>query len=213
MKILKEIFPAVTTGQIRQLNDYVRLLGEWNRKVNLISRKDTAAIWDHHILPSILPLKLLELPENCRVLDIGSGGGLPAIPLKIMRPDLQMLMVDSVRKKCLFLKMAIRELQLSNISALAQRVEALHGQPEFAQKFDVLIARALGKVALILDLGEPLLKPPAHFYLWKGESDIADLQALSETRQFAYHMDELPPEYHAYSPKLASLRWFDITLT
>ena len=210
--MLRQLFPAITDNQVMQLQQYATLLARGNRKVNLISRKDTSAIWEHHLLPSILPLKILHLPHGHWVVDTGSGGGLPAIPLKVLRPDLQLLMVDSVRKKVIFLRMVIRELGLANTSAIAERVESLHDQPEFYEKFDLLTARALGSIDLLIRLGSPLLRSPKQFYLWKGESDILELEASAHQLGFQYQIDSLPEKLHHFSPKLAALRWFSFTL-
>jgi len=77
-----------TDLQLEQLNQYVRLLLDWNKKINLISRKDEENVWTYHILHSISPLFKFRVTEGSRFVDIGSGGGLPGIPLKILRPDI-----------------------------------------------------------------------------------------------------------------------------
>src|SRR5512140_2094922 len=88
-----------TDGQIRLLEQYVSYLLEWNQKINLISRKDEEQVWQNHILHSAAPLFKVKLDPNPRIMDLGTGGGLPGIPLKILVPESEFLLVDSTRKK------------------------------------------------------------------------------------------------------------------
>ncbi len=196
--------------QRRQLTQYCALLQEWNQRVNLVSRRDVDQLYEHHILPSIIPLRFIEIPADAQILDIGSGGGLPAIPLKIMRPDLNIVMNDSIRKKAIFLKHVIRELQLSGITIVNERIEKVHENFDLTKKFDIIIARAVGKIDLLIDWGIPYLKSGGHFLLWKGLSDLPDLQASAPPPHFRYEIYEVPPAYQKLSAKLMELRWFEI---
>ena len=209
---LLQQFPAISEQQRAQLENYCELLRDWNQRINLVSRKDIERLWPHHIWPSILPLTVVDIPANSKILDIGSGGGLPAIPVKIMRPDLQILMIDSIRKKCFFLKDAIAALELNHITVMNERVEALHTASELIAQFDIVTARAVGPSKRLIDYGRPFLKSPARFILWKGSSDIADLQSTAEEMGFNYTIHTLSSEQQLLSPKLPELRWFDILL-
>jgi len=90
---------ALTDVQMGLLADFVGRLLEWNKKINLISRRDEGNVWFSHVLHSLAPLFYVSIPEKISVLDLGSGGGFPGIPLAIVRPDLKLTLLDSVRKK------------------------------------------------------------------------------------------------------------------
>ncbi len=208
--ILHTEFPDIKAEQIDALAAYCDLLRDWNQRINLVSRKDIDFLWENHILPSILPLTIAAIPTGIRVLDIGSGGGLPALPLKILRPDLQIVMIDSIRKKYYFLQEAIRALQLHGITAMNHRVEALHDQEELLEAFDLVTARAVAPLERLIKYGSPFLKTPRRFLLWKGSSDIPDLEARAARKDFQYTIHRLPASKHSLSPKLAELCWFEI---
>lgn len=107
-----------TDLQLEQLNQYVQLLLDWNKKINLISRKDEENIWTYHILHSISPLFKIKMMEGSRIVDIGSGGGLPGIPLKILRPDISLLCLDATRKKTNSISQMVDELKLESVHVL-----------------------------------------------------------------------------------------------
>ncbi|MEZ4765703.1 MAG: RsmG family class I SAM-dependent methyltransferase [Calditrichia bacterium] len=102
---LKQLFPVSRINKLRSFPQFADVLRDWNQRINLISRQDVDNLWTHHFLPSIIPSTFIDLPAQCWVMDIGSGGGFPAIPLKILYPQWQLLMVESIRKKAHFWKM------------------------------------------------------------------------------------------------------------
>ena len=133
-----------TDVQIVQLDHYVRLLLDWNKKINLISRKDEENVWTYHILHSISPLFKIQMAGGSRIVDIGSGGGLPSIPLKILRPDISLLCLDATRKKVNSISDMVDEMNLERVNVLWGRAEEVGLQPEYLHKFDFAIARAVG---------------------------------------------------------------------
>jgi len=166
--------------QMDALERYHNELLYWNERINMISRKDTMHIWDRHILHSLAILKYVKLPQKARVLDIGTGGGLPGIPLKIARPDVHMLMVDSIRKKITCTEMFAQHTGLKDIQARCCRVEDLGAEKHYRQHFDVIVSRAVGRVSVLLDWALPLMRPSAVCYFLKG----GDLQEeISEALQ------------------------------
>lgn len=149
----------LTDAQSELMESYVRLLLQLNRHLNLISRKDEENIWQNHILHSISPLFKLHFADGLRILDLGTGGGLPGIPLKIFLTSLDFTLLDSVQKKTKAVEEIIRTLGLSGISVICSRAEDLSRKSEFKHYFDVVISRS---VALLKDLviwSAPLLKP------------------------------------------------------
>lgn len=141
------LFP--TDIQLGQIDRYVELLLDWNHKINLISRKDEENLLTNHILHCISPLFKVEIPQKSTVIDIGTGGGLPGIPIKIMRPDLLMYCLDSIGKKAKAVSRIINDLGLERIDAIWGRAEEIGRKPEFFEKSDFVLARA---VAPLTDL-------------------------------------------------------------
>lgn len=144
-------------------------------------------------------------------MDMGSGGGLPSIPWKIVRPDLQMLLVDSIRKKTLFLKHVIDSLKLKNISVVNERVENLSLHFEYQKKFDIITARAVAKVETLLHWGNPFLAENGWYLLWKGEQDIPELTDVSQRLNIQVEIYKTPSGLLSLSPRLDGLRWFKIS--
>jgi len=153
---LKNNLP-VSDGQLQQLGQYVSLLMSWNEKVNLISRKDTENVWANHILHCVSLLFSVRITEKAKVVDLGTGGGLPGIPLKIMLPGLELVMIDSTQKKILAVQNMIGELGLDGASAVWGRGEELASKKEFAHKFNYVVARAVAPLADLVKIGVNLL--------------------------------------------------------
>ena len=107
-----------TDIQIEQLDQYVNFLLEWNKKINLISRKDEENIWTYHILHSVSPLFKVKIREGSRIVDIGTGGGLPGVPLKILRPDISLLCLDATRKKANAVSQMVEDLKIKNVNVI-----------------------------------------------------------------------------------------------
>jgi 16S rRNA (guanine527-N7)-methyltransferase len=140
------------------LQKYVSLLTEWNTKVNLVSRADVQNIWFSHILHSITPLFLLEIPAGCSLVDLGSGGGLPGIPLAILRPDIKITLMDSVHKKTRALADIVQQLGLGNSTVITGRAEDLGSDPKLSGTFDGVVARAVAPLVDLIKWARPFLK-------------------------------------------------------
>ncbi len=211
IEALRKLIPiAITDHEIDQLKIFVTSLREWNQRFNLLSRKDMDHIWEHHIFPSLIPITLIKFPKDFWLLDIGSGGGLPAIPIKIVRPDLQMLLVDSVRKKTLFLQKVISDLQLKNIAVKRERIEILQSNAIFDEKFDIITARAVANIPQLLQWSKPLLKGNGFFLLWKGFSDVEELNGIAKELELSYEILSVPDQFKNISKKFEELRFFKI---
>jgi 16S rRNA (guanine527-N7)-methyltransferase len=150
---------------------YAQLLAEWNYKINLISRKDIEHILDRHILHSLV----LAMPgvtdydfRNKRALDIGTGGGLPGIPLKIVIPSLDMTLVDSTQKKIAAVNEMIVELGVTGIRAIVARAEELAKSSEHAHAYDVIVSRAVAPLEDLVKWSQTLLKPNGVLFSLKG---------------------------------------------
>jgi 16S rRNA (guanine527-N7)-methyltransferase len=162
--------------QIARFAVHAKELMAWNRFANLTAITDPVEIAVKQFLDT-LPLSPLLL-SGSRVLDIGSGGGFPGIPLKVIRPDLEVTLIDAARKKVSFQKHIIRTLALKDIEARHIRAEELKRelQPEIRQ-YDVIVSKAVSKLDRFLDLGIPLLGRPGIMIAMKGRSMEAELEA------------------------------------
>lgn len=158
-------------GTIALVKRYVEALLHANEVVNLISRKDEQHIWSHHILHCVSILFKFRLPRNCRMLDLGSGGGLPGIPLKIFHPSLKLTMIDATNKKVNIVKEIVADLQLANASAVWGRAEDLGRQEAFRGGFDIVVARAVGPLEELVKLAHPFLHKNADDETAGNETD------------------------------------------
>jgi 16S rRNA (guanine527-N7)-methyltransferase len=169
-------FPALASQQLRQLTTYTRLLLEWNQRINLISPNDEGRIAERHILESLAACAVWDFPQESPVLDLGSGGGFPGIPLKIMRPDMAMTLLESRQKKALFLNTVVRELQLENCRVVNARAEEL--TQAAGEKFSIVIARAVADLKTLWKWSKPLLVDGGVLLAMKGGSLDEELPAL-----------------------------------
>lgn len=145
----------------KKLESYEILLKEWNSKVNLISRKDVDNIWTSHIFHSLTPLLIFSFPLGVRLLDIGTGGGLPGIPLAIARPDISVCLTDSIRKKTAALAEIVQTLNLPNADVVNGRVEEIARNPGYRSRFDGVIARAVAPLADLVKWSKPFIRMKA----------------------------------------------------
>ena len=154
------------------LTAYLDLLIAWNRSYNLTAIRDPAEMVTKHLLDSLV---LAPYFSGQRIADLGTGPGLPGIPLAIACPDLRVSLVESAGKKARFMRNAVRALGLADrVRVLEQRVEAVEEPGEY----DCLTARALGTLALILDIGGPLLRPDGQLLAMKGQVPTGEIAEL-----------------------------------
>ena len=132
----------LSSGQIEQFSALPALYRGWNEKINLISRKDTENLEVHHILHSLAIAKVESFAAGSRILDVGTGGGFPGIPLAILFPEVEFLLVDSIGKKINVVNAIATELGLTNVQALNKRAKDVEG------KFDFVISRAVTRLSL-----------------------------------------------------------------
>jgi 16S rRNA (guanine527-N7)-methyltransferase len=160
---------AFSPAQLGQFRKYEQSLREWNERVNLVSRKDLDRLAIYHFPDSLTAASLI--PQGATVCDVGSGGGLPGIPLKIARDDINLVLVESVRKKALFLEYAVRELGLERTTVRAERAESIQDL-----KVDVVVCRLVGKTAEVARWVVGLLNPGGLIILFKSTTVEAELK-------------------------------------
>jgi len=140
-----------------RLLSYVEQLRAWNKKINLVSRRDEGNLWESHIIHSLSPLFVLDIPAAIRVLDLGSGGGLPGIPLAIVHGGLEVTLLDSTRKKTLALEEIVRTLGLEGVTVVNGRAEEICLKVPFKQSFEVVIARGVASLVDVMKWSRPFL--------------------------------------------------------
>ena len=153
MEILTKYFSDFTGKQIEQFAALKNLYEEWNQKINVISRKDVDNFYLHHVLHSLSIATQFDFPAGFEIMDLGSGGGFPGIPLAILLPNVHFHLVDSINKKLKVVEVVIAATDIKNITVQHARAEDIRDR-----KFDVIMSRA---VASLKDLGywsKPLLK-------------------------------------------------------
>jgi 16S rRNA (guanine527-N7)-methyltransferase len=131
MDFLLKYFPGLNERQQAQFEQLGALYREWNERINVISRKDIDHLYEHHILHSLALAKVVQFKPGARILDLGTGGGLPGIPLAILFPETHFTLIDGTRKKITVVQEIVQALELPNVVALHQRVEETKGQFDF----------------------------------------------------------------------------------
>lgn len=134
---IKKYFPQLSAKQLEQFSALFPLYEDWNSKINVISRKDMEHFYEHHVLHSLAIAKVVRFKPMCEILDVGTGGGFPGVPLAIMFPDARFTLVDSIGKKIKVVNDVIDQLGLNNTKAFQARAEAIDGE------FDFVVSRAV----------------------------------------------------------------------
>jgi 16S rRNA (guanine527-N7)-methyltransferase len=160
--------------QVLQIQQYIKILLIWNEKVNLTAIRDPLEILYRHFCESMYAAEAIPL-KNGRLADVGSGGGFPGLPLKIMRPDLQVFLVESNIKKVTFLAEVIRELGLTGAQVLARRYEELG---EEVAPLDYVCSRALGEFPAFLEWARSQQIAAKQVILWIGARDLEEIRKI-----------------------------------
>jgi 16S rRNA (guanine527-N7)-methyltransferase len=165
---------ALPKGAGARLAAYLALLAKWNRTYNLTAIRDPEQMITHHVLDSLAVLPHLPGAEHARALDVGSGGGVPGVPLAIARPGWRVVLLDSNHKKSTFLRQAVIELGLANVEVVTTRIEDYAP----AAPFDIVISRAFSDLATFARTCARHLAPGGRLYAMKGalpREEIAQL--------------------------------------
>ena len=171
-KALSEFQIDVNTNQIGQIQEYIRLLLVWNEKVNLTAIRDPLEILYRHFCESMFATKVVELGQ-CRLADIGTGGGFPGLALKILLPEAQVILVESNIKKATFLAEVVRALRITGVNVLVSRYEELG---EEIAPVDFLLARALGEFEVFLKWAASEKVDAKRMILWVGAADVEQVR-------------------------------------
>lgn len=137
MELILRYFPTLSTVQIKQFELLKELYEDWNAKINVISRKDIDELYVRHVLHSLGIVKVLEFKPGTKVLDVGTGGGFPGIPLAIMNPEVDFYLIDVIAKKIKVVEEVAKALELKNVKAAQKRAELVK------ENFDFIVSRAV----------------------------------------------------------------------
>lgn len=171
-KGLDELQITLSEEQMNQFMKYYEMLIEKNKVMNLTAITEFDEVIEKHFLDSISLIKVKNLNQKLSVLDLGTGAGFPGIPLKIAFPELEVTLVDSLNKRILFLQEVIAELNLKNVSATHERAEIIANNPNFREKFDLCVSRAVANLSTLSEYCLPFVKVGGQFISYKaGECD------------------------------------------
>jgi 16S rRNA (guanine527-N7)-methyltransferase len=147
---------------------YAKYVSYWNTIINLVSSRDVDNLLSKLIVQSVRPLETQQIKAGSRVLDVGSGAGIPAFPLKFARPDLSITLLEPRRKKMLFLKRVAEELELNSVEVIHARLEEVSTRKDLFEAFDLITTRGTGRALDLFPLMEPLLRPGGTCWFYKG---------------------------------------------
>lgn len=153
METLLGHFPRLTPAQRDRFQELEGLYRHWNARINVISRKDIDNLMVHHVLHSLSIAKIISFIKGTRIMDIGTGGGFPGIPLAIMFPHCRFTLVDSVAKKAVVAQEVANALGLDNVSVVRTRAE------EYPEKFDFVVSRAVAPIPQLIEWTEKNVRP------------------------------------------------------
>lgn len=171
-RLLSQANISLTDQQKQQLIDFVKLLDKWNKAYNLTSVRNPDEMLVKHIMDSLVVSQHL---QGKQFIDVGTGPGLPGIPLAIANPDKQFVLLDSLGKRITFIKNAIRELKLTNVTPVLSRVEEYQ-----EQRFDGVLSRAFASLSDMVDWCYHLPNTSGHFYALKGQYQPEELADVSK---------------------------------
>lgn len=173
IKNLETIGLTFDSFQVEKFIQYYELLIKWNDNINLTAIVDFDEVILKHFTDSLFLLKYYDIPMGAKVIDVGTGAGFPGIPLKIMRPDLDILLLDSLNKRITFLKEVVSELDLLNVTCVHGRAEELGSNSTFREHFDLCVSRAVASLSVLCEYCLPFVKPDGLFISYKS-SDIEE---------------------------------------
>ena len=167
-KLFKEYGLNIDENKKNLFKSYFSLLTEYNSRFNITAITDEREVIVKHFIDSALGVELL---KGETLADVGSGGGFPAIPLKILKPDLKITLIEATEKKCEFLKTVADTLDLKEVTVLCGRAEEFAKKSEYREKFDICTARAVARLNILSEYCLPFVKKGGIFLAYKGDAD------------------------------------------
>ncbi len=170
----------ITENQLENLSKYEKILLEYNEVMNLTAITDHEEILEKHFLDSITLCLSGKLTEGCSLIDIGAGAGFPSMPVKIVREDINLTMLDSLNKRINFLNTVVENLGLKNAKAIHFRAEEGGKNKDLREKFDVATARAVADLAVLAEYAIPFVKVGGYFVAMKGNAPEEEINGAKK---------------------------------
>ena len=189
-EIFNEFSVKVSDLQAELFEKYFNLLIEYNQKFNITAITDKKEVYVKHFIDSILVVDKFITKENLSMIDVGSGGGFPAIPVKIMRDDLSLTLLEATGKKCEFLKTVVKKLGLKNVTVINDRAETLAKNENYREKFDICSARAVARLNTLCEYCMPFVKVDGNFIAYKGDAEEEVTEALNAVKILGGKVEE-----------------------
>jgi 16S rRNA (guanine527-N7)-methyltransferase len=174
---------SINNEQLLSFSEHIKIMLEFNRITNITAITDEREIIIKHVLDSIAILSKFDIDDGENVADIGTGAGFPGIPIKILRPDICLTLIETSKKKCEFLKEVVNKLKLENVEILNNRVEDVAKNPHYRSSFYRVVSRAVADIVVLAEYTLPLLKKngKAIFYKSKNvEKELVDAKYAIE---------------------------------
>jgi len=170
---------------LEKFQTYLNQILNWNKRIHLVSKGDAQPErLLRHFADSLTIFKVTQIPQEANLLDLGAGAGFPSIPIKIVRDDINLSLVESIRKKSLFLQKLIKDFKLEDVSVINKRAEDLIDASDYKEKFDIVTAKALGKLKDTVELATSFLKPKGLLIAYKGERVEEEIKECYEEKNF-----------------------------
>lgn len=173
---LEKMELQITEEQQKQFQTYSGLLTQWNQKINLTAITDADGITIKHFLDSILILKAVEIKQGAKVIDVGTGAGFPGIPVKIMREDISLTLMDSLQKRINFLQEVGASVNLTDTEYIHARAEDAGRMSQYRQKFDIAVSRAVADMEILCEYCLPFVKVGGFFVALKAQDSEAEIE-------------------------------------
>lgn len=155
---------------IDKFNKYKDILKEWNKNINITAIQNDEDIYIKHFLDSVILLDKNNICDKKKIIDVGTGGGFPGIPLKILNNNFNLTLLDSLRKRIDFLKIVVKELELENVNFIHGRAEDFGRDINFREQYDICVSRAVANLNILCEYCLPFVKVGGYFAAYKSES-------------------------------------------
>jgi 16S rRNA (guanine527-N7)-methyltransferase len=186
MELIKKYFPELAADKIELLDKLMPLYTDWNSKINVISRKDMDQFYCNHVIHSLSIAKLHPFSSGQNIMDIGTGGGFPGIPLAILYPDVNFTLVDSIRKKTTVVSEVALALGLKNVNVINDRFENI------TESYDVIVSRAVAPALKLVNFTkQSLAKGGKHIFIKGGDLSEEKKELLKKYKSMRWTETEL----------------------
>jgi 16S rRNA (guanine527-N7)-methyltransferase len=180
--LIKQYFPQISSVQQAQFEEMYTLYQDWNEKINVISRKDMDNFYERHVLHSLAIAKVISFPDNTQIVDVGTGGGFPSIPLAVLFPNIKIHAIDSIGKKIKVATEVSKALDIKNLTAEQVRSE------DHAHKYDFVVSRAVAEIGTFHRQTKHLLKPqPSNSIISGGYLCLKGGDLIEEFAHFRHY--------------------------